>query len=530
MESQALLESVRDRYLDLYDLAPVGYATLDPDGLILELNLKAAELLGKERSRLLRTPFHTRVVAEERRRFLDHLRRTRNTRGTVEIEILLVAKRGLHPVHLLSKAIVASTAPRTTMVLTAMIDLAEKKQTESAMELSENRLRVALSAASAGAWEWSGPTDSVHWSKDHFALFGMRDGEFVPSFSRWIQCIHPADRGRAYQGGLHMTSIGEPVDVAYRVPLPDGKERWLRTIGKTIESRAGGTARAIGLTLDISPEKESEIRLKSLNAVLEERRTEAETHTAQLRSLVQELARAETREQARLADILHDHVQQTLVAADLNLARLARKAPDDDMKQAITNVAGFIHDALNTTRNLAKDFDPGILKEDGLVAALKWQAEAMNTEFGLHVAVEDQTDVEPSEYEESAIAFRAVKELLFNVVKHANTKEASVRLTMLGEDSICIEVADAGTGFDVYRLSRPDAHEHHGILRTRERIHALGGRFVVESAPGAGTTVRIIIPARTKKSPPYRTRSKPSATPREPHGGRDGAGRAGLQR
>ena len=60
-----------------------------------------------------------------------------------------------------------------------------------------------------------------------------------------------------------MTSIGEPVDVAYRVSLPDGKERWLRTIGKTIESRAGGTARAIGLTLDISPEKESEIRLKS---------------------------------------------------------------------------------------------------------------------------------------------------------------------------------------------------------------------------------------------------------------------------
>jgi len=386
------------------------------------------------------------------------------------------------------------------VILSAMIDLVEKREQESAIEASENRLRVALSAASAGAWEWSGPTDAVHWSKDHFALLGVQEGEFHPSFSHWVERIHPADRDKAYRAGLQRTRVGDSVDVAYRVLLPDGNQRWLRTIGKTIQSRAGGSARAIGISLDISPEKETEIRLKTLNAVLEERRTEAEMHTAQLRSLVKELARAESREQARLTDILHDHVQQTLVAADLNLARLGRKASDEETKQAIANVAGFIHDALNTTRNLAKDFDPGLLKEAGLVAALKWQAGAMKEEFGLRVEIEDQADLEPSDFEETAIAFRAVRELLFNVVKHAGAKEAKVCLTTAGQDTLCIEVDDAGIGFDVQWLSRPGPRQHHGILRIRERIHALGGRFLIQSAVGRGTSVRITLPARSKRS------------------------------
>jgi glucose-6-phosphate-specific signal transduction histidine kinase len=116
------------------------------------------------------------------------------------------------------------------------------------------------------------------------------------------------------------------------------------------------------------------------------------------------------------------------------------------------------------------------------------------------------------------------------VVKHANTKEASVRLTMLGEDAICIEVTDAGTGFDVYRLSRPDAHEHHGILRTRERIHALGGRFLVESAPArapwCGSSFprgrrRVRCTDRGRGLPPLRASRC---------GGLDRRGRAGPQR
>jgi signal transduction histidine kinase len=321
-----------------------------------------------------------------------------------------------------------------------------------------------------------------------------------------MERIHPADREKAYQGGLHMTHVGDAVDVTYRVVLPGGHVRWLRTIGKTIQSRTGGAARAIGITLDISSEKETELRLKSLNTVLEDQRTEAETHSAQLRTLVEELARAESREQVRLADILHDHVQQTLVAADLNLARLARKAADEETKKSMAIVAGFIHDALNTTRNLAKDFDPGILREDGLVAALKWQAEAMKAEFGLQVKIEHANADEPTEYEEAAIAFRAVKELLFNVIKHARAKEATVRLTMIGEDSLCIEVTDSGVGFDVRRLSRPDSHEHHGILRVRERIRALGGVFMIDSSIGAGTKVRMTFPAGPK---PTKTTAAP---------------------
>jgi PAS domain S-box-containing protein len=517
LETQHLLELARDRYMDLYDLAPIGFVILSVSGFVLELNLPGAEMLGMERSRIIGMAFHSRVAAESRRNFLEHLRRTRRGGETVTTEVKLLSSRGTRSVQLHSRVAFDRSDPEASFLLTALIDRTEQKKSEVALGLSEDRLRLALSAARAGTWDWSSPTRSLHWSKDHYALFGLEEDAFHPTFEGWIDLIHPADRARVLRGGLRETIVGSSVDVTYRTNCPDGNERWLHTIGKRIEGGEEGGTRAIGITLDITASKQAELQLKSLNAILEDRRTEAEMHATQLRSLVQELARAETREQSRLAEILHDHVQQTLVAADLNLARLARKSPDAETTSAIANVAGFIHESLRATRNLARDFNPGILKAEGLRAALIWQAEVMKEEFGLSVRIEDMTEVDPRSYEECALLFRAVRELLFNVIKHAKTKEARLRLTRQPDGDLSIEVADGGIGFDPASMSGPEAGNHNGILRIRERIQALGGRFQIQSQPGNGTTVLLIVPVE----PRSRT-ARSGAQPSKARKGRSG--------
>src|SRR5262249_28058841 len=90
-EVQRQLEVSRDRYLDLYDFAPFPYVTLDPNGLILNLNLRAAELLGRPRERLVSTPLVIHVVKADRRQFLEHLRRSRAGPEDAKVELRLVA-------------------------------------------------------------------------------------------------------------------------------------------------------------------------------------------------------------------------------------------------------------------------------------------------------------------------------------------------------------------------------------------------------------------------------------------------------
>ena len=262
--------------------------------------------------------------------------------------------------------------------------------------------------------------------------------------------------------------------------------------------------KALGTTLSTPSLKTIESRLVQLNAALEDRTNEAEARASQLRAVVAQLARAETREQARLAEILHDHVQQVLVAADMKLAQVLRRSKDADESAALAQVSEFVREALQRTSLLSRDYNPKILEDAGLLQALKWQASAMREEFGILVRVERLTEIEPVEHEVRVILFRAVKELLFNVVKHAKTARARVRVTKNGE-MLEIEVSDGGAGFDVRKETKDPATEAtggQGLPRIRDRILALGGRFHVESVQGFGTRAKLLVPLQPSARAP----------------------------
>ena len=215
----------------------------------------------------------------------------------------------------------------------------------------------------------------------------------------------------------------------------------------------------------------------------------------QLRDLAVELTMAEERERKRLAAILHDHVQQFIIAAQMKIALLNRRLPDEDQARVILEARDILSKAAKASQSLAADLHPPVLLDGGLMAGLQWLVRRMMTEHGLEVAVAGEG---PSDIPEhlSILLFQAVRELLLNVVKHAGVDRVSVSLEQPEDGLLRIVVDDRGSGFS------PDGViEGFGLFHLRERICHVGGTIGVTSSPGNGARFCIAVPFDPQPGP-----------------------------
>ena len=215
----------------------------------------------------------------------------------------------------------------------------------------------------------------------------------------------------------------------------------------------------------------------------------------QLRALATELAVAEQRERRRVARILHDELQQTLVGAKYQLEAATAKTRTRATRETMGRLSEILEEAIKTSRSLTAELGLPILHQKDLTGALKWLAGRMLERHGLQVTVEAEALAEPLSDDLRAFVFEAVRELLFNVVKHAGVNEAQVRLLRQGEN-LRVEVSDAGRGFD---SDRPQGSgTDFGLFSIRERLGYLGGHMDINSAPSQGTRISFV--TRIEKS------------------------------
>jgi PAS domain S-box-containing protein len=137
------LEAAIQRYVDLFDFAPIGYVSFDRVGRIEEINVAAARLLGDSRDRLIGRPFAPYVIEEDSALFLNHLLRCRSSESRVETELHLKKKgNGEIVAHLASSPVTSSMRNGALLYQTAIIDLTERKRAEEAIRQSEKRYRA----------------------------------------------------------------------------------------------------------------------------------------------------------------------------------------------------------------------------------------------------------------------------------------------------------------------------------------------------------------------------------------------------
>ncbi len=262
----------------------------------------------------------------------------------------------------------------------------------------------------------------------------------------------------------------------------------------------------IGIGVDLRERRAAEAALRSARDELEgrvaERTDTLQRQRQQLRRLARELASAEHRERKRLAAVLHDDLQQHLVALRMRLALARQRSRPNRFAATVDEAIELVDGAIASSRSLTYELRPPVLYEDGLVPAIRWLAGEMAQRHGLCVQVEATPLRTRLDEDLRAMLFQAVRELLFNVVKHAGSREATVTVG-LAERRLTLRVEDAGHGFPKESAEpKPRSEGGLGLFSLRERLESIGGTMDLRSTPGRGTsvTLELPVPAETDRA------------------------------
>ncbi len=261
-KAQLALQESHDRYYELYDLAPVGYLTLDPTGKILEANLAATMLLGIERDRLLGQRLSRFMTARDGDVF-HHYREKVFSSGAKQVcDLQLRGDDGRSfPAHLEAIAVTDARNKRETSCRCVLVDVTELREAQSKLRTSEKKFfAVAQKIDSVlylqnqdGSISYASPAYERIWGQSVEELYGTGDA--------WLDAVHPDDQDRirnAYEAMLR----GEPFDEEYRIVRPAGEIRWIRDRASPLTDEERDLGRMVGIAYDITEERELEAELR----------------------------------------------------------------------------------------------------------------------------------------------------------------------------------------------------------------------------------------------------------------------------
>jgi PAS domain S-box-containing protein len=238
----------------------------------------------------------------------------------------------------------------------------------------------------------------------------------------------------------------------------------------------------VGTSAPATAATPSEIHLALID-MTELRRTE---HA--LQAAVAAATLAEERERRKLAADLHDDAGQLLSLVSLKLNALGESG-EEERAAGMAELEELLSEIRRRISSLSFQLSPPLLHDVGLIAAVKWLAEDLETSHGLSVKLIEEHELELDENTRVTF-YRAIRELLLNVVKHAGVKEARLRVSREG-GMARIAVEDGGVGMP------PSAKRYgFGLLALRERVEQLGGSLETRATAGSGTTVVVSLPAR----------------------------------
>lgn len=373
----------------------------------------------------------------------------------------------------------------------------EKKQQ------SKEKIKLALEAAGIGTWQWDPRTKISFHDEGINAILGLGHIRREVHEKEIYSFIHPEDQQAHREFVSSVFSQKKPFKSEFRIIRPDGAIRWVVDQGRPILTKNGDIEMITGVLTDITELKEAQIELEQkkeslaakageLEKQLQERTELAEKRAGQLQALVSQLATVEDRERRRLARVLHDELQQLIVGAKYKIQLLQMKSSAQVDRNEINDIINLLDESVSVSRSLTSDLSPPILYDAGLVSALEWLGDRFNEKYGLRLKINRKEELDIPSDDLQIVLFGFVKELLFNIVKHASTKQALIEMEM-DKDDIVLKVIDRGDGFDYTQFHRSTRDSNFGLFGIEERLKAIGGSFDIQSSKEQGTiaTIRV---------------------------------------
>jgi two-component system CheB/CheR fusion protein len=476
----------------IYRTAPVGLCVLDAELRFVRINERLAEINGVPAAdHLGRTvrevlPHLADAVEPPLRRILE----TGTPVLDVEINGETPAQPGVTRTWIESWFPLEDETGRTVGINIVAEEVTERKRAERELAQSEERFYTALKHSPVVfahvdrelRYEW---IFNPHPDFDASAVVGRRDDELdegpgVDALVRLKQRV--LERG-----------VQEREQIAFS---RSGGAYWYDMTATPVLGEDGRVERIVTASIDITEQKKAEAALHELTETLAERVRE---RTRQVRELASALTLAEQTERRRVAQVLHDGLQQQLYGVQFPLQMLEEDlqlgdVPPEDLRENVVRAGRYIREAIETAKHLMVNLSPPVLQGEGLAEALKWLAAQMRERFSLHVDVRCEDGLAVPTDDMRVLLFQTVRELLFNIVKHAYTDRARVTLRE-EEDHLFIDVVDEGAGFDAASVEGPpDASSGFGLYHARERLGLFGGRMDITSEPGAGARITLSVP------------------------------------
>ena len=232
----------------------------------------------------------------------------------------------------------------------------------------------------------------------------------------------------------------------------------------------------------------------------------ANTH---LRRLATAMALVEETERARLAGDLHDGPMQKLALAQMQVDAAGREW-DEESAQLLATGLALLREGIGELRSLQFELSPPVLHQRGLPAALEWLAANARARWGIPIHSVIDGDAPPLGHDLSVILFRAARELVYNLIKHARATHGEIRLRVTAAGlELCVDDDGIGCGTDAGTEPGSPAAGF-GLYSLRERVALLGGSLIIEPrAPG--TRVSIRLPAAVRSDLPQGGRDSRAA-------------------
>src|SRR6266851_3050543 len=491
------LESAIQRYVDLYDFAPIAYISFDRAGRIEEANLAATELLSEPRDLLIGRPFAFYVVDLDS--FLRHLLYCRTSQQQVETELQLKPRKGERiPAQLLSTPITSTTRDGALLYQTAIIDLRERKTQERVLTAQARLLDLSTDAIIVRDAE-----DRVtYWNKGAEKIYGYaREEALGKVVYELLKTEDPKARSKIYQKLLRDNRWeGELVHTRR-----DGKRLTMFSRWSLDRDAQGNRAFVLETNNDITQRKEAEAALKKSKDLLEKR---VQARTADLRAANQELKNEITRrkgmegqileisdqEQERLGQELHDGLCQQLTAIGFLARATALRLKDHRVVQTddLEKIAQLINSSVMDARNIARDLHKEEIDAAEFLSALRDLVERKIWQTSCRLYLKTEVNIEDDDV--ASQLYRILREALINANKHARATQIVLEVRRLKNDLI-FSVTDNGVGLN----TKTKTGHGLGFHIMKYRAESIGARLEFESLKKGGARVACYLPMTMTK-------------------------------
>ncbi|WP_158597957.1 CHASE domain-containing protein [Noviherbaspirillum saxi] len=353
------------------------------------------------------------------------------------------------------------------------IELAREMTTD--LRNSEASLAEAQHMARLGSWTLNTASKRMTWSAETYRIFGMDHFKDGPRLDDFLCRIHAEDHERVHLGLMRALPDNEEFNIEHRIRRLDGSIRWVQTI--TRFDNDGDNTLLRGTIMDITDRKHTVEALQRSQELL--------------RDLTAHQDRVKEDERKRIAREIHDELGQTLLALRIDVsmldARTGRSHPR--LNEKVRGALNHIDATVKTIRTIINNLRPAVL-DLGLTAAFEWQVAEFRRRSGITcelVMNEKEFHVDDAR---ATSLFRILQESLTNVIRHARASHVIVEVHREA-GRLVMTISDNGIG--IYSDIRQSGNSF-GLVGVEERIHALNGKFVIDSAPGKGTSLTVFIP------------------------------------